>query len=179
MAPNAGPGLADPPLEGGHDTPAIAGALQRGELVALYLLAVDPLRDLPERAAWEHALERATTVIAHTAFLTDGVREHATVVFPAEAAAEKEGTVTHPDGRLQRLRPAIARQGAVRSEWSILAELAARLGADPALPGLAQLVLDVGANDTSGILGEARDCFDLNIWALPWNCSISTPSVSM
>jgi NADH-quinone oxidoreductase subunit G len=67
-------------------------------------------------------------VIAHAAFLTDGIREHATVVFPAEAAAEKEGTVTHPDGRVQRLRPAIARQGSVRAEWSILADLATRLG---------------------------------------------------
>ena len=72
-------------------------------------------------------------MIAHAAFLSDGLREHATVIFPAEAAAEKDGTVTHPDGRLQRLRPAIARQGEVRGEWSILAELAARLGADSAV----------------------------------------------
>ena len=129
VLPNAGAGLGDAPLEGGLDTPAIADALRRGELVALYLLSVDPLRDLPDRAGWDEALEHASTVIAHAAFLTDGIREHATVVFPAEAAAEKDGTVTHPDGRVQRLRPAIARQGAVRSEWSILAELATRLGA--------------------------------------------------
>ena len=32
-------------------------------------------------------------------------REHADVVFPAEAYAEKEGTVTHPDGRVQRAAP--------------------------------------------------------------------------
>jgi NADH-quinone oxidoreductase subunit G len=129
VLPNGGAGLADAPLEGGLDTPAIAEALRGGELVALYLLSVDPLRDLPDRAGWGEALEHASTVIAHAAFLTDGIREHATVVFPAEAAAEKEGTVTHPDGRVQRLRPAIARQGAVRAEWSILAELASRLGA--------------------------------------------------
>ena len=51
-------------------------------------------------------------------------------IFPAESAAEKEGTVTHPDGRVQRLRPAIARQGEVRAEWSVLAELSRRLGND-------------------------------------------------
>jgi len=128
VLPNAGPGLSDAPLDGGLDTPGIAAALRAGELVALYLLSVDPLRDLPDRSGWEDALEHATTVIAHTAFLSDAIREHATVVFPAEAAAEKEGTVTHPDGRVQRLRPAIARQGAVRAEWSILAELGTRLG---------------------------------------------------
>ena len=96
--------------------------------MALYLLDVDPLRDLPDRGGWDEALDHATTVIAHAAFLTEGIREYATVVFPAEAAAEKEGTVTHPDGRVQRLRPAIARQGQVRAEWSILADLGARLG---------------------------------------------------
>jgi len=69
-------------------------------------------------------------VIAHAAFLTEGLREHADVVFPAESYAEKEGTVVHPDGRLQRLRPAIARPGAVRAGWQVLAELASRVGLD-------------------------------------------------
>jgi len=58
------------------------------------------------------------------------VREHASVVFPAEAYAEKDGTLTHPDGRLQRLRPAIGRPGDVRAEWSVIAEIAARAGLD-------------------------------------------------
>ncbi|HVE69591.1 MAG TPA: molybdopterin dinucleotide binding domain-containing protein, partial [Solirubrobacteraceae bacterium] len=59
-----------------------------------------------------------------------GVREHATVVFPAESYAEKEGTVTHPDSRVQRLRPAIGRPGEVRAEWRVIADLARRLGLD-------------------------------------------------
>ena len=68
-------------------------------------------------------------MIAHASFLTDELREHADVVFPAESYAEKEGTVTHPDGRLQRLRPGIGHPGAVRAEWSILAELERRVSA--------------------------------------------------
>jgi NADH-quinone oxidoreductase subunit G len=86
--------------------------------------------ELPGRAGWEAALERATTVIAHANFLTDGVREHATVVFPAESYAEKDGTLTHPDGRLQRLRAAIGHPGDTRAEWSVLADLARRVGLD-------------------------------------------------
>jgi NADH-quinone oxidoreductase subunit G len=68
--------------------------------------------------------------VAQATFLTDGIREHANVVFPAQAYAEKEGTVTHPDGRLQRLRPAVARPGATRAEWQLICELAARIGLD-------------------------------------------------
>ncbi|MCW2968178.1 MAG: nuoG, partial [Solirubrobacteraceae bacterium] len=97
---------------------------------AVYLLDSDPLRDAPDRSAWEARLEKATTVVAHAAFLTEGVREHATVVFPAESYAEKDGTVTHPDGRLQRLRPAIGLQGENRYGWQVLADLGARLGID-------------------------------------------------
>jgi NADH-quinone oxidoreductase subunit G len=87
----------------------------------------------PDRELWERALERASTVIAHATFLTEGLREHADVVFPAEAYAEKEGTIVHPDGRLQRLRPAVGRVGefgSSRAGWQVLVEVAARLGLD-------------------------------------------------
>jgi len=119
--PNAGPGLADAPA--GRSAREIAAAAADGDLAALYLLHVDPVRDLSDAPLWRRAMARASTVIAHASFLTDELREHATVVFPAESYAEKEGTVTHPDGRLQRLRPGIGHPGSVRAEWSILAEL--------------------------------------------------------
>jgi NADH-quinone oxidoreductase subunit G len=129
VLPNAGPGLAALGHDG-RNAAAIAAAAGSGELSALYLLHCDPVVDLPGRATWEAALERATTVVAHAQFLTDGLREHATVIFPAESYAEKEGTITHPDGRLQRLRPAIGHPGSTRSEWSVIADVSRRLGLD-------------------------------------------------
>jgi NADH-quinone oxidoreductase subunit G len=129
VLPNAGPGLAALEREG-RGAPQIAAAAAGGEIAALYLLRADPLLTHPGRAQWQIALDRASTVIAHAEFLTEGVREHATVVFPAESYAEKEGTITHPDGRVQRLRPAIGRPGAVRAEWQVLADIARRLGLD-------------------------------------------------
>ena len=96
VLPNAGPGLSE--LEAGRDAAGIAQAAAAGELTALYLVHTDPLLDQPGRGVWAQALEKATTVIAHAGYLTEGVAEHATVVFPAESYAEQEGTVTHPDG---------------------------------------------------------------------------------
>ncbi len=119
----------------GRDARAIAEGLAAGELAALYLLHCDPLRDQPDGELWARALASASTVIAHSAFLTEGILEHADVVFPAEVYAEKEGTIVHPDGRLQRLRPAIARPGEVRAEWQVLVELARRLGLDLGVAG--------------------------------------------
>jgi NADH-quinone oxidoreductase subunit G len=140
VLPNAGAGLGEV-AEEGLDAPGIATALAAGELSALYLLGVDPLEDpakpplsehlrspwAAQRAQWERALERASTVIAHASFLTEGVREHANVVFPAEAYAEKKGTIVHPDGRVQRLRPAVGHLGAARAESEVLGELAVAL----------------------------------------------------
>jgi NADH-quinone oxidoreductase subunit G len=80
-----------------------------------------------ERELWDSALERASTVIAFATELSDGLREHANVVFPAQAYAEKEGTIVHPDGRLQRLRPAVSHPGQTRAQWLVIAELAGRV----------------------------------------------------
>ena len=73
---------------------------------------------------------RGGLVVAHASVLTEGLAEHANVIFPAESYAEKEGTVVHPDGRLQRLRTAIAHPGSVRAGWSVIAEIARRAGLD-------------------------------------------------
>ncbi len=135
VLPDAAPGLR-PADDDGLGTRAIAEALAAGELSALYLLEADPLApgDVFAQAAgdapWADALERASTVVAHATLLSAGVHEHANVVFPAESYAEKEGTVTHPDGRLQRVRQAVARAGATRAGWQVLAELAERVGFD-------------------------------------------------
>jgi NADH-quinone oxidoreductase subunit G len=126
--PNAGPGYSE--AGPGRSAAEIARAAVDGEVTALYLFQVDPLRDLPGRAVWEQALARADVVIAHASVLTQGLAEHATVVFPAESSAEKEGTVVHPDGRLQRLRSAIRHPGQVRAGWQVLADLARACGLD-------------------------------------------------
>jgi NADH-quinone oxidoreductase subunit G len=127
--PDAGPGYAALDLAG-RGVAEIGAAAADGELTALHLFATDPIRDQPDRALWERALHSAALVVAHASVLTEGLREHATVIFPAESHAEKEGTVVHPDGRLQRLRIAIAHPGEVRAGWAVLAELARRCGLD-------------------------------------------------
>ncbi len=127
--PNAGPGYAE--IESpGRSAHEIARAAANGEISALHLFQIDPVRNLPDRARWEQALHHAGLVVAHASILTEGIREHADVVLPADSHAEKEGTVVHPDGRVQRLRLAIAHPGQVRASWSVIAEIAKRCGLD-------------------------------------------------
>ena len=119
------PGLSE--ADGGSDAGAIRDGLAAGELDALILVDADPVRDHPGGPAWEAALGEARFVLAVSMFEKASTR-HADVVFPAESYAEKEGTVTHPDGRLQRLRPGVPHRGRVRPTWQVLAELCALLG---------------------------------------------------
>jgi NADH-quinone oxidoreductase subunit G len=144
--PDAGPGLtkvaltplsgvaltppsgADAPLVG-KSTEEIRGALESGELKTLLLFGVDPLRDFPDTEAWKRALAAADHVICFSTFET-ATTAIADVVFPLETHAEKDGTVTHPDGRLQRVRPSASRPGDIRPNWGVLAELSLALGHD-------------------------------------------------
>jgi len=126
VLPDAGPGYAE--LErAGRSAQEMAAA---EDITAFYLFETDPVRDRPDRELWGRALHRAGLVVAHASVLTDGIREHANVVFPAESHAEKEGTLVHPDGRVQRMRAAIGHPDEVRAGWWVLAELSKRIGVD-------------------------------------------------
>jgi NADH-quinone oxidoreductase subunit G len=137
--PDAGPGLsmraASTPSDGpdaarvGRGTEEIRDALESGELTTLLLFGVDPLRDFPDTTAWKNALAKADHVIAFSTFDT-ATTAMADVVFPLETHAEKDGTVSHPDGRLQRVRPSASHPGDIRPNWGVLAELSLALGHD-------------------------------------------------
>jgi NADH-quinone oxidoreductase subunit G len=114
--PTIGPGLADASADGMTAAEVVASDVPGA------LLLVE--HDVPAAV-----LERANSVVAFAQFRTDALDEHADVVFPAEIYPEKEGTITHPDGRLQRLRQALGHANEVRPGWFVLAELCERLGA--------------------------------------------------
>ncbi|MEX0972907.1 MAG: NADH-quinone oxidoreductase subunit NuoG, partial [Solirubrobacterales bacterium] len=145
--PDAGPGLSEATVAGavpgeegasttngsfpavGMNTEQIRAALESGELTTLLLFGVDPLRDFPDTVAWDRALTSAENVICFSTF-ENATTAKADVVFPLETHAEKDGTVTHPDGRLQRVRPSAKRPGEIRPNWGVLAELSLALSHD-------------------------------------------------
>jgi len=113
--PTLVPGLRDAAGDG-MTTAEIAAS---DELGALLLVE----HELPAER-----LADASAVVAFAKFPSDALTEHADVVFPAEIYPEKEGTVTHPDGRLQRVRQALGHAGEVRPGWHVLHNLCERLG---------------------------------------------------
>jgi len=139
-----GPGYSEVPARG-RPAAEIRAALEAGEIEALILSDVDPIRDFDDPEGWKRALTNADFTLSISMF--DGPAAKASDVhLPAETHAEKEGTVTHPDGRLQRVRPSIPHPGAVRPIWQALTELSARLG-DETGAGTSGEVFDLLASE--------------------------------
>ena len=85
--------------------PTSATRLTEGGLDAAFLVNADPVRDFAGRARPGARRSPRRTSWSRSRCSRTPRRRHADVVFPAESYAEKEGTVTHPDGRLQRAAP--------------------------------------------------------------------------
>ena len=124
--PGAGPGLA--PRDASRSPDEIKQGLTDHELDALLLVNADPVRTYPDGDGWRKAL--AGNFVVAISMYDDESTRYADIVLPAESYAEKEGTVTHPDGRLQRVRPNVPHPKDVRPGWWILVELLAALGDD-------------------------------------------------
>ena len=98
-----------------------------GEIKALYLVGENPLETLPASVDVKGALANVDVLICQDPFLTEtGKLAH--VVFPASTFAEKDGTVTNQEGKVQFLRPALDSLGESVLDWHIMAGLAHGLG---------------------------------------------------
>jgi NADH-quinone oxidoreductase subunit G len=123
--PGVGPGLAA--REGGRPSAEIKQGLADHELGFLLIANADPVRTHPDSEGWKKALS-GSFVVSIAGFEDESTRL-ANLVIPAETHAEKEGTVTHPDGRLQRLRRNVPLPEGMIAGWRFLAAIAAELGA--------------------------------------------------
>lgn len=148
-AEGSGPGLSEAPA--GRSAAEIKKALEDGELQGLILWDVDPVRDFDDPEGWARAIGNADFTLSSSMFGTAS-EQGADVHLPAETYAEKEGTVTHPDGRLQRVRPSVPHPGAVRPLWQALSELSAMLG-DETGAGTSSEVFDLLADEATFLNG--------------------------
>jgi NADH-quinone oxidoreductase subunit G len=102
----------------GAKLPVIADALKSGHVKALITLGENPMR----LGISAEQLQKLSAFIAMD-ILSNAATEHATVVLPSLAFAEKRGSMINGDGRLQRLNRAVRAPGQARDDWEILRDL--------------------------------------------------------
>jgi NADH-quinone oxidoreductase subunit G len=111
----------------GRDTCAILEAAAAGEIDTLLIVGADPLTDFPDADLARRALESKVFTIVVELFPTQTV-ERADIVFPSVSYAERAGTFTNLERRLQKIEPLVPTPGSAREPWAACAELAGALG---------------------------------------------------
>jgi len=101
-------------------------ALQ-GKLKALYIMGENPVISDPDSNHVREALKKLEFLAINEIFLSD-TAEYADVILPAASFAEKDGTFTNTERRVERIRKAIEPIGQARPDWQILSEIAKRCG---------------------------------------------------
>lgn len=109
----------------GLTTTEMVDGVLTGEVKAWYVMGENPLMSEPHLNHARHAVEQLEFFVAQDIFFNE-TSVYADVILPAAAFAEKDGTFTNSDRRVQRVRAAVPAPGQARADWAIVADLARR-----------------------------------------------------
>jgi formate dehydrogenase alpha subunit len=105
----------------------VIDAAYRGEIEAMYLVGENPVLSDPDARHVEEALCKLKFFVVQDIFLTE-TAQLADVVLPAASFAEKDGTYTNTERRVQMGHRAIQPRGDSRPDWWITCQIAKRMG---------------------------------------------------
>ena len=114
----------------GYRLDQMMSGLHDERIKALYLVGENPAQTEPNAHHVEEGLDKLEFLVSQDLFLNDTSRKHADVVLPASSFAEKDGTFTNTERRVNRVRRAVPCPGQAREDWRIVIDLARELGAD-------------------------------------------------
>ncbi len=110
----------------GLTTTEIMSAVGPGGVRALYIMGENPMMSEPNLNHTRHMIEELEFLAVQDLFINES-GAYADVFLPAASWAEKEGTFTNTDRRVQRVRKALEPCGQTRPDWEILCDLAWRI----------------------------------------------------
>jgi len=142
------------PGKGGLGAKQMLAAAAKGDLSALYIVGEDLVSSYPDRDQSVKALEGAGFVVVQDLFLSP-TAELADVVLPAASFAEKNGTYTNAERRVQRVRAGIPSPGEAKADGEILSQVIAALGGTVSYTGPEALF--AAAAEAAGYTGVAYD----------------------
>ena len=114
------------PTEPGLVLTEMFHAMDEGKVKAAYIIGENPVLSDPDARHIKEALSKLEFLVVQDIFLTE-TAQFAHVVLPGASFAEKDGTFTNTERRVQRVRRAIAPVGTARPDWQIVCEIARRM----------------------------------------------------
>ncbi len=106
----------------------IFGAADKGQIKAVYLIGENPVLSDPDANHVKESLKALEFLVVQDIFLSE-TAQLADIVLPSVSFAEKDGTFTNTERRVQRVRKAIEPVGDSRPDWQITCQIAQRMGA--------------------------------------------------
>ena len=129
---------------GGLTVVEIINAVHAGEITGMYVEGENPAMSDPDLQHAREAFARLDHLVVQDLFVTE-TAFHADVILPASAFAEKLGTFTNTDRRVQIGRPVVAPPGDARQDLWIIQEIAKRMGLDWSYPGPAEVFTEMAS----------------------------------
>ncbi len=122
----------------------IVHAIHAGTIRGMYILGENPAMSDPDLSHAREALAKLKHLVVQDLFLTETAC-YADVVLPASSFAEKSGTFTNTDRRVQLVRKVIASPGEARQDWWVIQEIARRMGLDWNYSGPAEVYAELAS----------------------------------
>ncbi|MCG3219495.1 MAG: formate dehydrogenase subunit alpha, partial [Candidatus Heimdallarchaeota archaeon] len=122
-------GVTDLDAEPGITITEMMNKAHDGEMKAIWIMGENPALSDPNITHVREALEKVPFLVVQDIFLTETAK-YADVVLPGVSFAEKNGTFTNTERRVQRVRKAIEPTGERKQDWWILQEMLKRFGID-------------------------------------------------
>ena len=163
------------PNNGLHSTEVFPAAIE-GKVKGLYIYGEDPIVTDPDTHHIIKALENLDFFVIQELFMTE-TAQYADVILPGVSYAEKEGTFTNTERRVQRVRPAVKLDGDMRLDTDIIIDLMNRMGYPQPHLNSAEIMDEIASVTPSyGGISHARlDAGETLQWPCPTKDHPGTP----
>jgi formate dehydrogenase alpha subunit len=112
--------------EAGLTTMEMVDAAEKGAIQGYFVMGENPMMSEPDLRHARHVMEELEFILFQDIFLNE-TGEYADIILPAASFAEKEGTFTNSDRRVQLIRTAVPSPGSARPDWEVVGDLALRV----------------------------------------------------
>lgn len=150
----------------GATAPTMFERMDKNQFKALYVIGEDPVISEPNQSSTIKALKNLEFLVVQDIFMSETAK-YADVILPATSFAEKDGTFTNTERRVQRVRKAIDLVGNTRPDWQITSELSTRMGYNMQYPSPKE-IFDEIANLTPILAGISYERIEQN--GIQWPC---------
>ncbi len=155
------------PEQDGLTVTEIMEKAHHGDFRALYIIGENPMVSDPNLNHARESLEKLDFLVVQDIFLTETARM-ADVVLPSACFAEKDGTFTNTERKVQRVRKAVDPPGEAREDWRILCDLSTRMGLEMRFENVGEIMEEI-AKVTPSYCGITYDRLDRE--EIHWPCT--------